>query len=379
MAKLQGTDLDKERIICDASYTDLSFTFAKKIKMISDDKPNLTPLSAVGEFGLIERLKNIVNQCNDDTVLGIGDDAAVIDHGDWQTVVTTDVLVENVHFDFIYTPVKHLGWKAIAVNISDLAAMGATPTSILVTISASNRMSVEALEELYLGMQLACEKYKVEIIGGDTTSSLSGLSIGITAIGKVPKGKAITRAGAKANDLLVVSGDLGAAYMGLQVLEREKEVFEVQPHLQPDLSEYEYLIQRLLKPEARTDIPEILAEMGITPTAMLDISDGLSSELIHMCKASGLGCKVYEEKLPIDPAVFKVCEEMQINVVTAAINGGEDYELLMAIPLEHFEKIKANPHFTIIGHLTDADPTPYFVSNTGSLMPLRAQGWNAYQ
>jgi thiamine-monophosphate kinase len=346
--------------------------------MLSEPNQNLTPLSKVGEFGLIERLQKIASHKDESTVLGIGDDAAVIDHGDCETVITTDVLVENVHFDFTYTPLRHLGWKSIAVNISDLAAMGATPTSVLVNISASNKMTVEALEEIYEGMNLACEKYGVEIIGGDTTSSLTGLTIGITAIGKVEKGKSVTRGGAKNNDLLVVSGDLGAAYMGLQVLEREKQVFEVQPHLQPDLSEYEYLIQRLLKPEARVDIPKMLEDMGITPNAMLDISDGLSSEIIHMCKASGLGCKIFEDKIPIDPAVFKVCEEMQMNAITAAINGGEDYELLMAIPIEHFDKIKANPHLTAIGHLTDSDLTPYFVGHTGDPIPIRAQGWNAY-
>jgi thiamine-monophosphate kinase len=351
----------------------------QKFSMIGDKNPAFTPLSEIGEFGLIDRIKKMTNRNLPTTVLGIGDDAAVVEHGDKHTVVTSDILVENVHFDFTYTPVKHLGYKSIVVNISDLAAMGATPTSILVSIAASNRVTAEAVEELYQGMQLACEKYGVEIIGGDTTSSLSGMMISITALGTVEKGKAITRGGGQNNDLIVVSGDLGGAYMGLQVLEREKEVFKVNPNMQPDLSEYEYLLQRQLKPEARTDILPMLMDMGIYPTSMMDISDGLSSELIHMCRASGMGCRVFEEKIPIDPSVFKVCEEMKINAVTAALNGGEDYELVMTLPIDVHEKIKGNPFLTIIGHLTDKDTTPYLVSNTGELLKMKAQGWNAYK
>lgn len=338
-----------------------------------------TPLENIGEFGLIERIAKVTNRELETTVKGIGDDAAVLDHANRQTVVTTDCLVENVHFDFTYTPVKHLGYKSVVVNISDLAAMGAKPTAILVTIAASNRMSVEALDELYEGMQLACERYNVEIVGGDTTSSLSGLMISITALGTVEKDKAIYRSGAKPHELIVVTGDLGAAFAGLQVLEREKAVFKENPHTQPDLSEYEYLLQRLLKPEARTDIFPMLDDLNLRPTSMLDISDGLSSELLHLCKASGLGCKVFEDKLPVDPAVFKVCEEMQLNATTAAINGGEDYELLMTLPLEAHDAIKGNPHFTIIGHMTQENDPPLLVTNTGEMLPLKAQGWNAFK
>ncbi|MCC5916831.1 MAG: thiamine-phosphate kinase [Cryomorphaceae bacterium] len=348
--------------------------------MLDDKNPAFTPLSEIGEFGLIERLKNKTKRNLPSTAIGIGDDAAVLNHSDkTQTVVTTDLLVENVHFDFTYTPVKHLGYKCIAVNISDLAAMGATPTSILVSIAASNRVTLEAIEELYSGMQLACEKYNVEIVGGDTSSSLSGMVINITAIGTVEEGKAILRNGGNDTDLIVVSGDLGGAYMGLQVLEREKQVFKENPLVQPDLSEYEYLLQRQLKPEARVDILPMLNDLGVHPTTMIDISDGLSSEILHICKASNVGCRIYEEKIPIDPSVFKVCEEMKINAVTAAMNGGEDYELLMTIPVTDFEKIKGNPHLTVIGHLTGKDLTPYLVTNTGEVLVIKAQGWNTYK
>ncbi|MFV0238288.1 MAG: thiamine-phosphate kinase, partial [Flavobacteriales bacterium] len=321
--------------------------------MLEDKNINKTPLSTLGEFGLIKHLTQHIKIENPSTIKGIGDDAAVLDFKDEKTVVSTDFLVEGIHFSMTYTPLKHLGYKAVVVNLSDICAMNATPTQITVSIALSNRFPVEALEELYDGIMTACKVYQVDFVGGDTTSSNAGLIISITAIGKAKEEDIAYRSGAKENDLIVVTGDLGAAFLGLKVLERENEVFKVNPHSQPDLDPYTYLVQRQLRPEARADVKTILKELGTKPTAMIDLSDGLSSDLLHICDQSNVGCSIYEEKIPLDPAVMTTCEEFKINTTTIALSGGEDYELLFTISLDSHEKIKNNPHFTIIGHITD--------------------------
>src|SRR5690606_18876121 len=312
--------------------------------MIEDSPNSRTNLSEIGEFGLIELLTKNLGSKLGSTVKGIGDDAAVIDHGNNQMVITTDLLVEGVHFDLAYMPLKHLGYKAIMVNLSDVFAMNAVATQVTVSIAVSNRFPVEALEELYAGIELASKIYNVDVVGGDTTSSTKGLLISVTAVGVAPADEIVYRSGAKPNDLLVVTGDLGAAYMGLQVLEREKEVFKVNPNSQPDLDAYTYLIERQLKPEARQDIPPLLKKLGVKPTSMIDISDGLSSEIIHLCKNSGVGVNLFEDKIPLDPAVISACEEFELDSTTIALSGGEDYELLFTVAQEDFPKIKANPH-----------------------------------
>ena len=300
------------------------------------ENKNTTPLSEIGEFGLIDHLTKNFPIIHPSTLKGVGDDAAVLNLNKGQSVITTDLLIEGIHFDLSYVPLKHLGYKSVIVNLSDVYAMNAHPTQITVSLAASNRFPLEALEELYSGIALACKNYKVDLVGGDTSSSATGLIISITAVGQVESEKITYRSGAKANDLLVVSGDLGGAYMGLQVLEREKEVFKVNPNNQPDLVLYSYCVERQLKPEARKDIIELLEEVEITPNAMIDISDGLSSEVFHLTKASGMGCDIYEEKLPADPQTSTTAEEFQINSSTAFLNGGEDYELLMAIKTEDY-------------------------------------------
>jgi thiamine-monophosphate kinase len=287
-------------------------------------------------------------------------------------------LIEGIHFDLSYVPLKHLGYKSVIVNLSDVYAMNAHPTQITVSLAASNRFPLEALEELYSGIALACKNYKVDLVGGDTSSSATGLIISITAVGQVESEKITYRSGAKANDLLVVSGDLGGAYMGLQVLEREKEVFKVNPNNQPDLALYSYCVERQLKPEARKDIIELLEEVEITPNAMIDISDGLSSEVFHLTKASGMGCDIYEEKLPADPQTSTTAEEFQINSSTALLNGGEDYELLMAIKTEDYDKIKGHPLLTPIGHFTDQKEVCNLITGLGQSIPLQAQGWRNF-
>lgn len=312
------------------------------------------------------------------TVKGVGDDAAVIScDSKKEMVVTTDLLLEGVHFDLSYVPLKHLGYKAVVVNLSDVYAMNAEPSQITVSVAVSNRFPVEALEELYAGIQAAAKIYNIDLVGGDTTSSTTGLLISITALGTVNKGGAVYRSGAKENDLLVVTGDLGAAYMGLQVLEREKEVFKVNPNSQPDLEPYSYLVERQLKPEARKDIPALLKELGVKPTAMIDISDGLSSEILHICNNSKVGCNLYEDKIPLDPQVISACEEFNLDSTTIALSGGEDYELLFTINTEDFPKIKANPHLTVIGHITDEKEGVHLISRADSKIPLIARGWNA--
>jgi thiamine-monophosphate kinase len=345
--------------------------------MFESKNTSRTPISQLGEFGLINHLTTATKIKHDKTALGIGDDAALLDMGDHYQAISTDMLVEGVHFDLSYMPLKHLGYKSVVVNLSDIYAMNGVAEHITVSIAVSNRFPVEALEEIYEGIHLACERYNVDLIGGDTTSSRSGLVLSITAVGRVEKEKAAKRAGAGDNDLIVVSGDLGGAYMGLQVLEREKATFLANPNLQPDLSEYQYPIERQLKPEARKDIVELLKQLDVTPTSMMDVSDGLSSELLHLTKASGLGCVVFEDKLPIDPSVLRACEEFGIHPVTAVMNGGEDYELVFTVALEDYDKIKGNPSMTPIGHMT-ASAGAYLMNQGGTHVPLSAQGWKAF-
>lgn len=346
--------------------------------MIEDKNPSKTPLSELGEFGLIEHLTAHFKMTQSSTVKGIGDDAAVMDFKSKQVVVTTDMLIEQIHFDLSYMPLKHLGYKAVMANLSDVYAMNADATQITVSIAISNRFPLEALEELYAGITLASEIYEVDVVGGDTTSSVTGLIISITAIGEVNPEDITYRSGAKPNDLLVVSGDLGAAYMGLQVLKREKEVFAVNPNNQPDLELYSYIIERQLKPEARRDIVKLLKDLDVKPTSMIDISDGLSSEILHLCKNSDVGAALYEDKIPLDPQVISTCEEFEIDSTTISLNGGEDYELLMTISQEDFPKIKANPNLTVIGYITDKSAGANLVTRGESLIPIIAKGWNSF-
>ncbi|PRX52098.1 thiamine-phosphate kinase [Salegentibacter salegens] len=345
--------------------------------MFQDSQDMRTNLSELGEFGLIDHLTKGFEPKLSSTVKAIGDDAAVLNFENMHTVVTTDLLVEGVHFDLAYMPLKHLGYKAVMVNLSDVYAMNAKATQITVSIAASNRFPVEALEELYSGIELAAKLYNIDVVGGDTTSSTSGLFISITALGVAEKEDVVYRSGAKPNDLLVVTGDLGAAYMGLQILEREKEVFKANPNAQPDLDPYTYLIERQLKPEARKDIAPLLKELGVKPTSMIDISDGLSSEIIHLCKNSEVGANLFEEKIPLDPAVISVCEEFDIDSTTIALSGGEDYELLFTISQDDFEKIKANPNLSIIGHMTEEKEGMHLITRANQKLPLIARGWNS--
>ena len=347
--------------------------------MLENKDQNKTSLAQLGEFGLIDHITKSFSITQQSTVKSIGDDAAVLDFKSKNAVITTDLLVEGVHFDLSYMPLKHLGYKAVVVNISDVCAMNAVPTQITVSVAVSNRFPLEAIEELYEGIRLACEFYKVDLVGGDTTSSTTGLLISVTAVGEAKKEELTYRSGAQENDLLVVTGDIGSAYMGLQVLEREKQVFLVNPNSQPDLEEYSYIIERQLKPEARTDIKELLKKLNVQPTAMIDVSDGISSEIMHLCKASGVGCNLYEEKLPLDPQFINVCEEFNLDSTTIAINGGEDYELLFTIKMDDYDKIKGNPNLTVIGHMTDANEGIHLVTRENTKLPLKARGWNALQ
>ncbi|GIZ07947.1 thiamine-phosphate kinase [Flavobacterium sp. UMI-01] len=345
--------------------------------MIEDKNPQRTSIAQLGEFGLIDHLTKHFEINQPSTLKGIGDDAAVLDFKDKKVVISTDIMVEGVHFDLAYMPLKHLGYKAVVTNVSDICAMNAKATQITVSIAVSNRFTLEALEELYAGIALAATEYKVDVIGGDTTSSQKGLIISITILGEADEEEIVYRNGAKPTNLLVVTGDIGAAYMGLQVLEREKQVFQVNPNSQPDLELYTYLIERQLKPEARKDVRTLLHALKIKPTSMIDISDGLSSEIIHLCKQSNVGCNLYEDKLPLDPQFINVCEEFNIDSTTVAINGGEDYELLFTIPIEDFDKIKGNPNFTIIGHMTEESEGIHLVTRANTKIALKARGWNA--
>lgn len=347
--------------------------------MLEDKNPQLTPISALGEFGLIKHLTEKFSLNQKSTEISIGDDAAVIHANGQKVVVTTDILAEGVHFNLGYVPLKHLGYKAVAVNLSDIAAMNAQPTQILVSLAVSNRFPVEALEEIYAGIQLACERYGVDLIGGDTTSSQSGLMISVTAIGLADSDNLVKRSGAQPNDLLVVTGDLGGAYMGLQILEREHAVFLADPNMQPEMEGYDYILERQLKPEARTDVRTTLAELGVKPTAMMDISDGLASEMLHLSDQSKVGFRLYEEKIPMDSLTISTAEEFGINPAMAALSGGEDYELLFTISASDFDKIKNHPDFTVIGHSVDLEQGNYMVlRGSNELSKITAQGWDAF-
>ena len=347
--------------------------------MLEDKNQSKTALSSLGEFGLIEHLTTQFKINNKSTITGIGDDAAILNFKGESVVVTTDFLVEGVHFDLSYMPLKHLGYKAVVVNLSDVYAMNAMASQITVSIAVSNRFTLEAMEALYQGIQTAAKTYGVDVVGGDTTSSISGLTLSVSAIGHVKTSKVVKRNGAKSNDLLVISGDIGAAYLGLQVLEREKEVFKVNPKNQPELERYSYIIERQLKPEARKDIVTLLNDLKVQPTSMIDISDGLSSEVIHLCKQSGVGCDLYEEKIPLDPQVISTCEEFNIDSTTIALSGGEDYELLMTISQADYPKVKGNPNLTVIGHITEKASGIHLVTRAQEKIPLVAQGWNGFK
>ncbi|MBO9699142.1 MAG: thiamine-phosphate kinase [Sporocytophaga sp.] len=334
-----------------------------------------TELSDLGEFGLINRLKEKVVLRNPETQTGIGDDAAVIENRNELTLVSTDILAEGIHFDLTYTPLRHLGYKAVAVNVSDIAAMNGIPKQIVVGVALSNRFSLEAIEELYEGINQACEDYKVDLAGGDTTSSRSGLVISVTVLGEAKKEEIAYRSGAQVNDLICVTGDLGGAYIGLQLLEREKQVFKQDPEMQPQLSDKEYVVRRQLKPEARMDVTYDLKELKIKPTSMIDISDGLASELLHICKASNVGARIYEDKLPVDSMTFDTAREFNLDPTTVALNGGEDYELLFTVNQSAFDKIKNHPDITIIGHITDNSDGVQLITGGGNFFPIKAQGW----
>lgn len=347
--------------------------------MLENKDQSKTSLGQLGEFGLISHLTKNFSISHKSTLKGVGDDAAVLNFKTSNVLISTDLLVEGVHFDLSYMPLKHLGYKAVVVNISDICAMNALPTQITVSLAVSNRFPLEAIEELYEGIRLACSTYNVDLIGGDTTSSTTGLLMSITAIGEAKKEDVVYRSGAKENDLLVVTGDVGAAYMGLQVLDREKQVYLVNPQNQPDLEDYSYIIERQLKPEARTDIKELLKKLDVKPTSMIDVSDGISSEILHICKASNVGCNLFEEKLPLDPQFINVCEEFNLDSTTIAINGGEDYELLFTIALSDFDKIKGNPNLTVIGHIVPENEGVHLITRENTKLPLKARGWNALQ
>lgn len=338
-----------------------------------------TELEKLGEFGLIDHLTKGFKKNVPTTEQGVGDDAAVISISKTEAILfSTDMLVEGVHFNLMYMPLKHLGYKAVAINVSDICAMNGVAEQITVSIAVSNRFPVEALEELYDGINTACLHYNVDMVGGDTTSSLSGLTISISVVGRATKKSISYRSGAKENDLLVSTGDLGAAYMGLQVLEREKDVYNANPEIQPDLDGHDYIIERQLKPEARVDVIKFLKELNVIPTSMIDISDGLASEIMHLCKASKLGCQVYDEKIPVDGTTSITAIDFNLDPATCALNGGEDYELLFTISQSDYEKIKGNPHMSVIGHMTDTNGGKYLIDKNGSTIELKAQGWNHF-
>ena len=335
-----------------------------------------TEIATLGEFGLIDHLTKDIKLTQPSSVKGVGDDAAVVDNKGRQTLITTDLLLEGIHFDLVYTPLKHLGYKAAVVNFSDIYAMNGKPQQITVSLGISKRFSVEDLEDFYNGLKLACEVYGVDIVGGDTTSSLTGFTVSITCIGMVDKERIVCRDGAKNSDLIYVSGDLGASYMGLQLLEREKSVFDGNKDFQPDFGGREYLLERQLKPEARKDIVQLLEENGIVPTSMIDLSDGLSSDLLHICSRSNVGCQLFEDRIPIDYQTAVMAETFNMNVTTVALNGGEDYELLFTVPLHLHEKMSKLEGIRLVGHITPPEQGCYLVTRDGQEMQLRAQGWN---
>ncbi len=332
----------------------------------------------LGEFGLIDHLTKDIKLFHKSTVKGVGDDAAVLDYGKKYLVVTTDLLVEGIHFDLVYTPLKHLGYKAVAVNLSDVYAMNACPKQITVSMAISGKFSLKSIDEIYEGIRLACNRYEVDLVGGDTTSSFIGMTISITAIGEVEKKNIVYRSGAKEKNLICVSGDLGGAYMGVQVLKREKQIFKDMPEVQPKLDNYQYVLERQLKPEPRRDVIDLLKKLEIKPTAMIDISDGLSSELFHICKQSNVGCLIYEDKIPIHEKTLETTKEINIHPVTAALDGGEDYELLFTVPLNDLDKIKDIEGISIIGYITDKSEGLRIQTKQGELIDLKALGWKSF-
>tara|TARA_B110000003_G_scaffold275165_1_gene317012 strand:+ start:1706 stop:2758 length:1053 start_codon:yes stop_codon:yes gene_type:complete len=347
------------------------------MSLIEDKGVNTTPISKLGEFGLIDHLTKNIEIKNTSSVKGIGDDAAVIDMGERYQLVSTDLLVEGVHFDLSYMPLKHLGYKSVAVNVSDICAMNGAAKQITVGLAMSNRFTVEALDELYEGIKLACAHYGVDLVGGDTTSSTAGLMISVTVLGEVEKESIVYRSGAKVNDLVVCTGDLGAAYLGLQLLNREKEMFKENPTMQPDLTGNDYVLRRQLKPEAGVKYIDILKEFEIVPTSMIDISDGLSSEVLHLAKSSNVGITIHEDKIPVDYTAMNLANEFNMNPIFCALSGGEDYELLFTVSQAHYDKLKKDADFTIVGYVTDASEGNNFIANDGSSHPLTAQGWDA--
>lgn len=339
-----------------------------------------TELSEIGEFGLIDRLKMLLPSKSQNIVKSIGDDAAVIRNSDNSVqLISTDLLMEGIHFDLAYTPLKHLGFKAIAVNVSDIAAMFGTPTHVVVGLALSNRFSVEAIEELYAGMKLACDTYSIDLVGGDTTASRSGLGISVTIVGTSAESDVVYRSGAQVNDLICLSGDIGAAFMGLQVLEREKQVYLANPEMQPELLGKDYIVERQLRPGARMDLVASLKSMGLKPTAMIDVSDGLASELMHICKESNVGAYIYEDKLPVDPLTFETAREFNLDPLTIMMNGGEDYELLFTIPQSDYEKVRNHPDISIIGYIKSADEGVNIYTKGDNLTAVTAQGWNHFK
>ncbi|MEN8119779.1 MAG: thiamine-phosphate kinase [Bacteroidota bacterium] len=342
---------------------------------MDNNYPNRQNLS---EFELIKHLTDKIKIKNKETIYGIGDDAAVIEYPDTQTVVTNDLLVEGVHFDLAYVPLKHLGYKAAIVNFSDVYAMNAVPKQLIISIAVSNRFSLSAIEEFYSGLQLACDNYQVDLVGGDTSTSVRGMFLSLTAIGSAPKEQLVYRKNAEVNDLICVTGDLGAAFMGLQLLKRENEMFQADPNMQPELDGYDYILQRQLKPEARHDIINFLANEKILPTSMIDISDGLSSEIIHICNSSNVGCKIFEDKIPIASETAKMAEEFGIDPLICALDGGEDYELLFTAKQKDYDKLKSQAGISIIGHIINKSDGTSLISESGSIIPLQAKGWNAF-
>ena len=347
------------------------------MSIFEDNNIKNTSVSELGEFGLIDHITKSFRNNNKSTIKGVGDDAAVIEYSDNRyRLLSTDMLVEGIHFDLSYSPLKHLGYKAVSVNVSDICAMNGIATQITVSIAVSNRFSVEAIEELYSGIKLACENYKIDLVGGDTTSSTSGLVISVSVLGEVEKKKISYRSGAKINDLVVVTGDLGAAYLGLQILKREKEIFLSNPGVQPDLQGNDYALQRQLKTEARSNFVKVLDDLDIIPTSMIDISDGLTSEILHLSKHSDVGITIYEDKLPIDYTTMNLAKDLNLNPIFCALNGGEDYELLFTISQDHYDKLKKDVDFTIIGHVTNKKEGNNFITKDSTSHPITAQGWD---
>lgn len=343
---------------------------------MSEDVPHNENISELGEFGLIKHLTEKISLKNKSTLLGVGDDAAVLNYREKRVIITTDLLTEGIHFNLMYTPLKHLGYKAAIVNFSDIYAMNALPRQIIIAIAISGKFTTKMVDEIYSGIYLACDNYGVDVIGGDTSSSLTGLTITITATGEANPDEITFRKGAKVNDLICVSGDLGGAYMGLQLLEREKEIFEKDTSIQPDLEGYDYILERQLKPEARLDIIQLLKSINIIPTSMIDISDGLSSDILHLCYASKVGCKIFSAKIPVNPSTQKMADEFNITPLVAALNGGEDYELLFTVPVGEFDKIGRQSGISVIGHITDQKDGYNLVTDDGGETELKAQGWN---